>query len=230
MDKPPGSRSKHGNQPTAWNIIYDPNTDKILTWTNKRIQIYRRRGRRQFVYSKRKYENTFPRTAQPIRGHWQGSYFIVEHIDHWTNTPTALPDNHSTTQRQDTRTMEETDITRHNQRAHSDKHTHSNKPTGNIQRIMASTHCKWKTAIATNTMATKHMANPHGTQHRQSTRRTWQLRNKQKATPKLETSQDSHMSSKWHPLACIKIQWNKRHLDAYLALTEVICEWNTEPG
>ena len=31
-----------------WNIIYDPATDEILTWTNNRIQIYRRRGRRQF--------------------------------------------------------------------------------------------------------------------------------------------------------------------------------------
>jgi hypothetical protein len=35
-------------------------------------------------------------------------------------------------------------------------------------------------------------------------------------------------------LHCAKISeiltWMKQHLDAYLATTEVVCEWNVEPG
>jgi hypothetical protein len=77
---------------------------------------------RQFVYLKGKSKNTFPLTVQPIQGHWQGSYFIVEHIDHWTNTPMALPDNHSLPQWQYTRTiMKEMGITRHHQQTQMDK-------------------------------------------------------------------------------------------------------------
>jgi hypothetical protein len=127
-------------------------------------------------------------------------------------------------------TTEEMDITRHHQQAHSDKHTQLDKLTGNTQHTKTPIHCKWKTLTATNTMATKHMDKPQGTQHRQQTQWKQQIWNNQKVKPKLETSQDSYTSSKWHSLACIKIQWNKQHLDAYLALTEVKCEWNIEPG
>jgi hypothetical protein len=33
--KPPGTQSKYGKTATTWNIIYDPDKDKILTWTNQ---------------------------------------------------------------------------------------------------------------------------------------------------------------------------------------------------
>jgi hypothetical protein len=37
---------------------------------------------------------------------------------------------------------------------------------------------------------------------------------------------------KWQPQEqLMTTRWtSKQHLDAYLALTEVICEWNIEPG
>jgi hypothetical protein len=46
-----------------------------------------------------------------------------------------------------------------------------------------------------------------------------------KANPK-----DSHRSIKWQPQEQINLQWTKHHLDSYLALAEVICEWNIDPG
>ena len=42
--------------------------------------------------------------------------------------------------------------------------------------------------------------------------------------------QVSHMSMKWQPQARLIIQWTRQHLDSYLALTEVACEWNVDPG
>jgi hypothetical protein len=89
LRKPPGTRSKYGKTTAAWNIIYDPQRDEVLTWTHRRVRIYRRRSHRQFVYQKGKIENTFPRHAQPIHGYWHGCSFIVTHLAHWTNTPTA---------------------------------------------------------------------------------------------------------------------------------------------
>jgi hypothetical protein len=88
MDKPPGARSQFEKCNTVWNIVYDPSQDKVLIWIDGRVQIYRRRGRRQFVYLQGKHHNTFPCTSLPINGHWQGSYFIVAHIAHWQNQPT----------------------------------------------------------------------------------------------------------------------------------------------
>jgi hypothetical protein len=44
--KTPGIRSKYGKANTTWNIVYDPRNDKVLTWTNHRVRIYRRRGHR----------------------------------------------------------------------------------------------------------------------------------------------------------------------------------------
>jgi hypothetical protein len=214
----------------AWNIIYDPTKDEILTWNNTRIHIYRRRSRRQFVYLQRKHENTFPRTAKPIRGHWQGSYFIVEHIDHWTNTPTALPAHHSIPQWPYTRTMTEMEINWHHHQTSSDTHTHSDKHTGNTKHTTALIYYTWKMITAPHTMTTKHTEKPQGTQNRQPTKWIRLLWHQHQATPTMATPQDSHMSNKWHPLARIKIRWNQRRLDAYLALVEVICEWNTEPG
>ena len=92
MARPPGTRSKHGKNNTTWNIVYDQRNDTMLVWTNHRVRIYQRRGRRLFTYKKGKNENTFPRHALPISGEWQGSYFIVNYIAHWTNPPTeSLP-------------------------------------------------------------------------------------------------------------------------------------------
>jgi hypothetical protein len=98
MARPPGIRSKYGKTNMTWNIVYDPKNDKVLTWTNHRVRIYQRRGRRLFTYLKGKSENTFPRHALPITGEWQGSNFIVTHTSHWTNLPTeTLPTYHDTT-------------------------------------------------------------------------------------------------------------------------------------
>ena len=92
MARPPGTRSKHGKNNTTWNIVYDQRNDTVLIWTNHQVRIYQRRGRRLFTYQKGKSENTVPRHALPISGEWQGSYFIVNYIAHWTNPPTeSLP-------------------------------------------------------------------------------------------------------------------------------------------
>jgi hypothetical protein len=93
MARHPGTRSKYyGKTKTAWSIVYDPRNDTVLIWTNHRVRIYQRRGRRLFTYQKGKSENTFPRHALPISGEWQGSYFIVNYTAHWTNPLTeTLP-------------------------------------------------------------------------------------------------------------------------------------------
>jgi hypothetical protein len=72
----------------VWNIVYDPSKDEVLVWTDNRVRIFRRRGRRQFVYLKGKNDNTFPCTSLPLTGHWQGSYFIANHIAHRQTQPT----------------------------------------------------------------------------------------------------------------------------------------------
>ena len=33
----------------------------------------------------------------------------------------------------------------------------------------------------------------------------------------------------WHSLNTM-MNWTKQHLDAYLATTKVLCDWNVEPG
>jgi hypothetical protein len=205
LTKPPGTRTKYGKTPTAWNIIYDPDKDEVLTWTNRRIRIYRRRSRRQFVYLKGKYENTFPRNAQPIKGHWQGSYFIVEHLDHWTNTPTDIPETCRTPQWQPA-TMDTNNLATHT--------TTSDKHTGNPRQ-------------APKTTETKHLDTLKGNSLPQlaSNTLTWHPRQHSENNPR-----DSDMSSKWHPQARPTLQWTKQHLDAYLALAEVLCEWNIDPG
>ena len=92
LARPPGIRSKYGKTNTAWSIVYDPRNDTVLIWTDHRVRIYKRRGRRLFTYQKGKSENTFPRHALPISGEWQGSKFVVTHTSHWTNLPTeTLP-------------------------------------------------------------------------------------------------------------------------------------------
>jgi hypothetical protein len=55
---------------------------------------------------------------------------------------------------------------------------------------------------------------------------TW--RNQQ--TSRKDTPKDSNRSIQWQPQERLKIQWTRQHLDSYLALAEVRCEWNVEPG
>ena len=35
--KTPGSRPKHGKTNELWNVVYDPATDQVLTWSSERI-------------------------------------------------------------------------------------------------------------------------------------------------------------------------------------------------
>jgi hypothetical protein len=44
------------------------------------------------------------------------------------------------------------------------------------------------------------------------------------------TSKDSHMRNKWQPQVRPIIQWTCQHLDLFLALAEVACEWIVDPG
>jgi hypothetical protein len=100
---------------------------------------------------KGKNENTFiPHMAQSIQGHWQGSNFIVEHLDHWTNTPIATPDTHIKTQWQtendeNNMTMQTMDIKWHHQTTHVDNNS------DNPWHTQASLTCTMKTTRATNT-------------------------------------------------------------------------------
>jgi hypothetical protein len=87
--KTPGSRPKYGKTNELWNVVYDPATDQVLTWSSECIRIYRRRGRRLYTYRKGQSEKTFPRHALPIQGIWQGDEFVVSNISHWTNRPTV---------------------------------------------------------------------------------------------------------------------------------------------
>ena len=98
MSKPPGTRPKTGKINTTWNVVYDPSRDQVLEWRSNRVRIYKRskRGHRLFTYHKGKHENTFPRQALPIYGTWNGSDFIVNHVSHWMDSPTATHTNGTT--------------------------------------------------------------------------------------------------------------------------------------
>jgi hypothetical protein len=219
LKRTPGTRSKHGNHPSTWNIVYDPAKDEILTWTNNRIQIYQCRGHRQFVYWRKKHENTFPRTALPINGHWQASYFIIERIDHWTNKSMAIPTaHHCTTQWQYT---ENGSSTKNGFRTHCDI-----KTTGNttIPAIFSSSSGLDISGINQST---------HGNRYNNGNNGKLDKNGHKGATKHHSThgiSQDSHMSDKWQPQVRPVIQWTRQHLDSILALAEVACEWIVEPG
>ena len=98
MARPPGTRPKTGKINTTWNVVYDPSRDQVLEWRSNRVRIYKRskRGHRLFTYHKGKHENTFPRQALPIYGTWNGSDFIVNHVSHWMDSPTATHTNGTT--------------------------------------------------------------------------------------------------------------------------------------
>jgi hypothetical protein len=230
-------------QQNTWKYIYDSDTDKVLTWNNKR-----------FVTPKRKNDNTFPRHAQPFQGHWHGSSFIVDHLDNWTkNTPKAIPDTRGTPQRRtemdNNLKMDAKDNKWHQHTPPLDTHTgkppHPQATLTNKWNPTSATTWTATTPATTTTKDTTHSDNPKGKQHQQHQQRMQHiLRTKQKVKPKLAAKtftrhpkqnsnnnpRDSHMSSKWHPQERLNLQWTKQHLDAYLALAEVICEWNIEPG
>jgi hypothetical protein len=214
--QPPVIQTSFGTIKTAWNIVYDPDSDTILTWQHNRVRIYRRRSRRQFIYMKGKHENTFPRKAQPIHGHWQGSTFIVTHIDHWTNKPTAIPAHCGITEWQ-------TDpVDRHSPLQTCTHSWHPMTPldnnTGNPQQTTATLIYKRETTTRSKNNFAWHP--PHSSTN---------------DNPKI----DSPRQIKWLPseqlmaYSCtilMIIGWTKTHLDAYLALAAVACEWIIEPG
>ena len=100
------------------------------------------------------------------------------------------------------------------------------------------------TTPAIDTMAATHSDNQKGkqpqqhTQWKQHTRTTQKVKSKQATNTTTwrpqqnskDTPRASHRSIKWQPQARLKIQWTRQHLDSYLALAEVSCEWNVEPG
>jgi hypothetical protein len=220
LQKPPGIRTKYGKLPTAWNIIYDPKTDTILTWCYNRVRIYRRRGQRQFIYQKGKHENTFPRTAQPIHGHWQGSTFIVTHFDHWTNTPTAIPDNHSITERH----ADPTDWNWPTQTCTNPRQQmkHLDNKTGNPQHTMATLIINRKTITnPTNNFA----RSQHHTSNNDNPKN-----GPPRCIKKPPHQQFMVYLCTWHLTELMIVGWTKPHLDAYLALAAVACAWNIEPG
>lgn len=103
----------------------------------------------------------------------------------------------------------------------------------------------WKTTPATNTTDTTHSDSRKGKQQQQRKQWKWHIRTIQKVKPKQATTntitrltrqtrkdnpKDSHMSIKWQPQERLKIQrtGTRQHLDSYLALAEVRCEWNVD--
>jgi hypothetical protein len=170
-------------------------------------------------------ENTFPRHALPIHGHWQGSSFIVEHLDHWTNTPTTIQNTCSTTQWQ--YPSPPLHLTPQSSLHVISALTCSTIPLAQWQTRKTSLTYKRNTTSATNMMDMTHPKQMTGKSQPKLAPNTltWQSRKQSNNNPK-----DSKWSIKWHPQARLKIWWTKQHLDSYLALAEVICEWNIDPG
>jgi hypothetical protein len=135
----------------------------------------------------------------------------VEHIDHWTNTPIALPDNHSLPQWQYTRTTKEMGITRHHQQTQMDKPKASQDIKQHQRQKPWSQHQRTLHQIKPKQVAITFSR--HYRQHRHD-----------------DNTKDSHKSMKWQHQARPIIKWTRQHLDSFLALAEVACEWNIEPG
>jgi hypothetical protein len=231
-------------QQITWKYIYNSDRDKELTWTNKR-----------YVYPKRKNYNTFPQHAQPLQVHWHGISFLVDNQDCWTkNTSKAIPETCGTPPRrtntdQRNLNMEAMEIKPHHHAATLDTCTSTPQdPQASITNKWNPTSAtKWKrTPPATNTTDTTHLDNLKGKQQQRRQHKQWKqhIWTTQKVKPKQATNtlarhprqhgkdipRDSNTSSKWHPQERFNPQWTKQHLDAYLALAEVLCEWNIEPG
>ena len=143
--------------------------------------------------------------------------------------------------------METMENTWHHHAATSD--THTSKPQLPQASLTNKGHptlvTNQTTTPATNTMDTTHSDNHKGKQHQQHKQwkqHTWttqKVKSKQATTNTTtwhpqqnskDTPKDSNRSIKWQPQERLKIQWTRQHLDSYLALAEVRCEWNVEPG
>lgn len=204
MASNPGTRSKYGKSTNTWNMVYDPREDKVIAWTNQRVRIYQRRGRRMFTYQKGQRESTFPRHALPISGEWQGSKFIVTNISHWHNPPTATPPQHNTP----TATTTKWNTTTNRQVQPQEKTTP--RPAVNC-----------------------HLRNNKSHQHKRTLRNRMKDQWKSTIpTSKEPKSKDSMARSrKWqHKARQLICNWTQRHMDAYLAIPEKAMEWNVEPG
>ena len=203
MASHPGIRSKYGKSTNAWNMVYDPREDKVIAWTNQRVRIYQRRGRRMFTYQKGQRESTFPRHALPISGEWQGSKFIVTNISHWYNPPAATPPQHhtpttTTTTRNTTTNRQVQQQEKTTPRPAANRHL-PNKKSRRHKRTLSNRTDQWKRTIPTS---------------------------------KEPKSKDSMARSrKWqHKARQLICNWTHRHMDAYLAIPEKAMEWNVEPG
>jgi hypothetical protein len=156
-----------------------------------------------FVYPKRKNDTTFPKHVH------QQPQTSPTNKRHPTTTTMATPTNHSKPQRQ-TEQMDKNLLTMVALDCLQDIAQHY----GNQHQQ----HRQWKQHIQTKQkVKPKQAANTFTSHPRQPS----------KDNPK---QKDSHWSIKWQPREWLKIWWTKKHLDSYLALTEVTCEWNTEPG
>ena len=151
----------------------------------------------------------FP-TRKKVHGKWHGIPFTVTTPNNWTKTTTtALP------------------------------------ATGGITHLHSTmNHLTAKTEMGMTALKSS-LASPDSKQQqqqKQQSRYKWTL---QQVKPKQAAiilsrhyrqckhdgnTQDSHKSMKWQPQARPIIQWTKQHLDSFLALAEVACEWNVEPG
>jgi hypothetical protein len=218
MNKPPGSRLKLEKYNTVWNIVYDPSEDKVLIWQENRVRIYGRRGRRQFVYLKGKHHNTFPCTSCPIKGHWQGSYFIVDHIAHWQNQPTRSENN-----------VKIVTIT-----------TNEKLPQESTQGHHKLNQDNYKQNNTQNSKLDKRNNKQNDKQNYQWKYKTHHTKNRTNQMTYSTIPTFSQLSITWHqhtrPLITWTtpfdkiLKWTKAHLDAYLVTAEILLEQNIDPG
>jgi hypothetical protein len=226
MDKPPGTRSKFEKCNTVWNIVYDPSKDKVLIWQDNRVRIYRRRGHRQFVYLKGKSHNTFPRTSRPIKGQWQGSYFIVDHMAHWQNQPTrnenhikivSITTNEKLSQRQRStqgqHKLSRTNYKQNYKQNYKWNYTQNDK-YNDKQNIKQNYTWNYKTHHTKNT--TSQMTDSTTPKVSQMRIPSW-------------PHQKRPLNTWTSPFGKI-LKWTKTHLDAYLATAEILLEQNIDPG
>jgi len=211
--KIPGSRPKRGKTNAPWNIVYDPANDQILIWRLQRVRIYCRKGRRLFVYKKGKSENTFPRHSLPVLGIWQGSYFIISTITHWTHQPTSDFLTHSPI-RTLNKTGDQGSPKTESQLGEETNVKHAPTPNDpSSQKTVKSQPLRHHWTITTHTSPTN--ISPS------------------KQTPSRQNNEVSHTSNeKWQnqERTVIVYNWTPRHRAAYLAIPEVALEWNFDPG
>ena len=183
----PHKRQQRQQQNTS-KYIYNPDSDKAVTWNNKR-----------YVYSTRK----------KVRGHWKHIPFPVTTLDTSYSTDDASPSSP----------------------------LHLATPPSSLHVISALT-CN------ISTLAPQH-TRTHLKQHKRQKPRSshqwtlYQVKPKQVAITfswhyrqhrHNDNTKDSHTSMKWQHQARPIFEWTRQHLDSFLALAELACKWNIEPG